>query len=383
MRHVFLLYIPPSNMEAVVHYEDTIKKRVPLDTVRQFLSRNEAVRLQDVFGEKRIAVWGSRDSDRNRAIFEKMSPGDDLLIIEGKQIKLLGKVALKTVSPELSRTLWKQINKSTSNDWSLIYFIANPLEIDVPFAAFCRMFGYNPNLQLRGFSTVKNDRLAAFYKAYDDLYSVLLKLRAKQPIAKKELPAADSTPPLAAAPSDEEPDESRRNDRSPKESDHVKMQWKLARLGRKAGEKVWVPTADQNRLRDIYSFDEFEAEFATGIDLPKNFFENIDVVWKEEFRINAAFEVENSTAIYSGLLRFADLNVVAPNTAYPMFIVAPSERRNRVRDQLKRPVFQRLELREKVLFLPYETVDEIDQFFSTSTAGVSVDLVKARAEVLV
>jgi len=33
-----------------------------------------------------------------------------------------------------------------------------------------------------------------------------------------------------------------------------------------------------------------------------------------------------STAIYSGLLRFADLTILAPNTIYPMFIVAQSAR---------------------------------------------------------
>src|SRR5262249_24527045 len=46
---------------------------------------------------------------------------------------------------------------------------------------------------------------------------------------------------------------------------------------------------------------------------------------------DAAFEIENSTSIYSALLRFADLTMVAPNTLYPMFIVAPSDRHNRVR----------------------------------------------------
>ena len=126
----------------------------------------------------------------------------------------------------------------------------------------------------------------------------------------------------------------------------------------------------------------FEAEFATGIDLPKNYFENIDVVWKEESRIDAAFEVENSTAIYSGLLRFADLNIVAPNTTYPMFIVAPSERRNRVREQLLRPVFRRLELRDKVKFLSYENVDQIDEFFGPTSGGLSVELITARSESL-
>ena len=62
--------------------------------------------------------------------------------------------------------------------------------------------------------------------------------------------------------------------KSPLVSDHVRMQWKLASLGLKAGEKVWVPTADQGKLRAIYDFNEFELEFAAGIDLPKNYFDS-------------------------------------------------------------------------------------------------------------
>lgn len=104
---------------------------------------------------------------------------------------------------------------------------------------------------------------------------------------------------------------------------------------------------------------------------------------RTEFRIDAAFEVENSTEIYSGLLRFADLNVVAPNSTYPMFIVAPAARRSRVRQQLLRPVFRRLPLRDKVRFLSYEAVDEIDRFFAAATTGLSVDVVTGKAEVLV
>lgn len=76
---------------------------------------------------------------------------------------------------------------------------------------------------------------------------------------------------------------------------------------------------------------------SAGIDLPHSYLENIDVVWKQEFRIGAAYEIENSTLIYSGLLRFADLNIVAPNTLYPMFIVAPTDKKNRVHEQLRRP----------------------------------------------
>src|SRR6185312_13225537 len=122
--------------------------------------------------------------------------------------------------------------------------------------------------------------------------------------------------------------------------------------------------------------------FAAGIDLPPSYVENIDVVWKQEFRIGAAYEIENSTSIYSGLLRFADLNILAPNTTYPMFVVAPNTRKNRLREQLRRPVFQGMNLGSKVRFLSYERVQEIDAFFAWSNTGLSVDLVVGKSEMV-
>src|SRR5438552_5161190 len=89
-----------------------------------------------------------------------------------------------------------------------------------------------------------------------------------------------------------------------------------------------------------------------------------------------------STSIYSGLLRFADLTMVAPNTIYPMFIVAPGERRNRVREQLARPSFRHLGIHEKVRYLSYERINEIDEFFGDASSGLSVDVFSAKSELL-
>jgi hypothetical protein len=375
MRNIYLLYMPPSNQEAMRHYQDTIRERVPLDRISRFVSRNDVAILKHIFGEKPLAIWGSRDTPRNRSLFEKMAPGDHLLIVEGPSIKFVGKVALKTVNPNLSRELWANLKLDSKDGWDLIYFIANPIEIDVPFPEFGQLFGYKDWRQLRGFTNVAADKLKAFYERYDDPYSVLIRLATRQPVSQKD---PLGLPTLVEV----QPEDVVQVLKSPLVSDHVKMQWKLASLGLKAGEKVWVPSGDQNKLRTLYDFNEFEPEFATGIDLPKNYFENIDVVWKEQFRINAAFEVENSTAIYSGLLRFADLNIVAPNTAYPMFIVAPGDRRNRVRDQVHRPVFERLDLHNKVRFLPYNIVNEIDEFFSAASSGLSVKLMYGKSESL-
>ena len=381
MRNIFLLYMPPGNLEAMTHYRDTIQQRVSFDLIARFVSRDVAGRLKRIFSDRLIAVWGSRDSPANRAKFEKMAEGDDLLIVEGDVIRLMGKVALKTVNSDLSRNLWRNIKDPRSAaGWDLIYFIANPVEINVPFREFCRLLEYSETYQLRGFTIVSSEKLEAFYERYDDLYSILMRVRAGERIAERlPLGAPGPYPPIQTEMQREDIEQALQ---SPLVSDHVKMQWRLASLGLKAGEKVWVPSGDQRKLRELYSFSDFEPEFAAGIDLPKNYFENIDVVWKEEFRIDAAFEVENSTAIYSGLLRFADLNIVAPNATYPMFIVAPAERRNRVREQLLRPVFRRLELRNKVRFLPYEAVDDIDRFFASATTGLSVDLISGKAEAL-
>ena len=160
------------------------------------------------------------------------------------------------------------------------------------------------------------------------------------------------------------------------------MQWLLLKMGLQAGEKVWAPRNDQQRITSEYNFSDFAETFAAGLDTQVKYVENIDVVWKEEFRIDAAFEIENSTSIYSGLLRFADLAMVAPNTVYPMFIVAPGERRQRVREQLARPSFRHLGIHEKVRYLSYERVNEIEEFFGESKTGLNVDVFVGKSEIL-
>jgi hypothetical protein len=371
--------MPPSNAEAMVHYQDTIVNRVPLERMSPFLSARLTGRLRGIFGSSSIAVWGSRPGPKNRSNFELMSPGDDLLIVEGEHIRLIGKIAAKINSPALAHELWKPVGKTGSETWELVYFIANPQEVDVPFAEFGRLFGYKRDYQLRGFTTVSADRLVKFYEQYDDLYSILQRLERGAPVERKQ-PALEESVPEEQVPLDPDLVDQAAGDEAA--SDHVRMQWKLARLGLKAGEHVWVPAGDQQRLRRAYQFDQFDEEFAAGIDLPHSYVENIDVVWRREFRIGAAYEIENSTSIYSGLLRFADLNIVAPNTLYPMFVVAPGSRRNRLREQLRRPTFRRLGLDRKVRFLSYERIEEIDAFFQEAEGGLTVETIFGKSEMV-
>src|SRR5438045_8467168 len=92
--------------------------------------------------------------------------------------------------------------------------------------------------------------------------------------------------------------------------------------------------------------------------------ENIYVVCNIRlYSINSAFEIEHSTSIYSGILRLSDLRAEAPNSNYPLFIVASKDRKKRVFEELRRPTFSGpcLRLNEVIRFLGYDQVSDIDE----------------------
>ena len=128
-------------------------------------------------------------------------------------------------------------------------------------------------------------------------------------------------------------------------SDHTEIQWLLLKLGSDMGLSVWAPMNDRGR--------EWEGHKPGDVphlldDLPHQFDDQttrtikaIDVLWLERSTIVAAFEVENTTSIYSGLLRMSDLLAMQPNLSIPLFIAAPDSRRPRVFREVNRPTFDR------------------------------------------
>jgi hypothetical protein len=374
MKNIFFVYIPPNNIEAKIHYQDTIVNKVSQDVIFRFVDQNLRSYLSRCFLNKKIAVWGSRNSPANIAKFERMEAGDNILIVEGENVKLLGFIAAKTVNKDLSRKLWQNINNNTSEGWDLIYFIANPFEVDLPFTKINELLSYEMNYQLHGFSIVSQSKLDKFYNQYDDLYSILQRIKRGEGVAKRseEILSED------VRKFDEDIPKTAQNE----VSEHVEMQWKLLNLGKKMGSKVWVPKNDQKKIITAYGYNDFELEFSSGIDLQAKYVENIDVVWKEEFRIDAAFEIEHSTSIYSGLLRFADLKIIAPNSTYPLYIVAPLSQRNKLKEQINRPTFRKMDFAHKVRYLSYETVNEIDLFFEKSNSGLNAELLYGKSEAI-
>jgi len=128
--------------------------------------------------------------------------------------------------------------------------------------------------------------------------------------------------------------------------EHTEIQWLLLKLGSDAGFDVCPARSDRNREWKGRRFSELPKYTQR---LPRQFdevtnrtIEQIDVLWLQRNSIVAAFEIEHSTAIYSGLLRMSDLVAMQPNLTVPLYVVAPDERRSRVINEINRPTFARL-----------------------------------------
>ena len=88
------------------------------------------------------------------------------------------------------------------------------------------------------------------------------------------------------------------------------------------------------------------------------------MLWLKGRSMARAFEIEHTTAIYSGLLRMADLLALQPNMDIRLHIVAPPDKRERVLREIRRPVFSLLDrgpLYEQCSFLPYDSIDQLSE----------------------
>jgi len=144
------------------------------------------------------------------------------------------------------------------------------------------------------------------------------------------------------------------------------VQARLAQIGATMGLRIWIPNSDRGAVADLLPDALRDAILQ---DLPLNYeantldtVEHIDVIWIRKRSIVRAFEVEHTTAIYSGLLRMADLLALQPNMDIKLHIVAPDERRAKMFREMLRPVFSLLEsgpLSNSCTFLSYESVEEM------------------------
>jgi hypothetical protein len=153
-----------------------------------------------------------------------------------------------------------------------------------------------------------------------------------------------------------------RSEGRPPPTAHRELVWKLIQLGKALGCGVWVAPDERGKSFEGQAFsDHVLSEFpALGLGPESRaFVRTIDVLWIRGRAVVAAFEVEATTSIYSGLLRMSDLVALQPNTSIDLFIVAPDERAAKVRTEIVRPTFEFFEppLRTRCRYLSATSLD--------------------------
>ena len=189
----------------------------------------------------------------------------------------------------------------------------------LPLAEFRDLFdeaGSAADGQVKAQVYIRDDQPAELYIARAGRHNVEAYF-GWEPLLSALASARDETPPL----------------------DHSQVQTLLGAIGNARGLDVWVPPSDRSKMDwGLAPRFPFRTTMPPGLDSELH---EIDVVWMARGGNTpvSLYEVEHSTPIYSGLLRFNDVHLSM--TEPPKFTVVGDEmRRSLFARQLRRPTFQ-------------------------------------------
>jgi len=162
-------------------------------------------------------------------------------------------------------------------------------------------------------------------------------------------------PPL---PEEEAPSEPSLTD---KEDTHLKLQWMLAKIGKWEGYDVWVAVNDYGKEfsgEKMSAFCLAELPHFAGPEVLK-IAKLIDVIWFKQRSSQPVrfFEIEHTTPIFSGLLRFNDVKIDYPIPRAT--IVAAKEKRGLFEIQISRRTFVHSELEAICDLMDYRDVERL------------------------
>lgn len=126
---------------------------------------------------------------------------------------------------------------------------------------------------------------------------------------------------------------------------HTEMQYHLLKIGNSLGYDVIAASNDRSKSHCGNSFSFMSLQEFPSISLDKetlNTVKLIDVLWFQKGTNNvvAAFEVEKSTSIYSGILRLSDLSYTIADGDEVFYLIVPDKREKDVCLQLSRPAIK-------------------------------------------
>lgn len=323
----------------------------------------------DEFQKAGANVSGFRPRMRNAA--KSVQPGDILLCYLTGVMRWVG--ALEVIAPSKDdRPIWKDVDFPVRFDVKPLVVLSP--ENGIPMSELEGRVDFFRNAQdrgkFRGFVRMSPNRFTV--EKDGALVLELLRQAQSSPVARPVDPKKLAYRPklfkaeqrkgkrtVSVVVSVPEPEEAQLEisdeqateiQEIPAATKHTEIQYNLLSLGADMGNDVWVARNDRSKEWQgnvLGEMPRMVAELPTQFnEVTNKTIELIDVLWLKGNSIVAAFEVESTTKIYSGLLRMSDLLALQPNLEINLYLVAPDDRREKVEQEILRPTFA---LREKPL----------------------------------
>jgi len=158
------------------------------------------------------------------------------------------------------------------------------------------------------------------------------------------------------------------------ESDHDTIIEQLARIGKSKGYESHIGLAEQNKDKNFRELSiPMGSNVQFGLDqIAFNRIREIDVLWIKGISIMAAFEVEKSTSIDSGITRFRELFAATPVLNIAAYIIIPDKREKEARDKIGSLANRREGVTERIKYILFSDIlGKEDVNIAKVTKGVS------------
>lgn len=191
MTHVILQ--PAGDNNAREHYGETVEFPVPLERLSRFISSSDRQTLEAHYHDRPVPTWGVTPGGRgmNRTKWERIEPGDVVLMARHGEIFVSGTVTHKTHSRSLARDLWGEDDDGQT--WEYLYFIDEVRSEAIPYERLNDAAGYTPSARVQGFSVLDEEKSARILRAIgrgqqtESAVSLVWTLEAGDTIRRTEL----------------------------------------------------------------------------------------------------------------------------------------------------------------------------------------------------
>jgi len=149
-----ILLQPCSNKLSFLHFQDTVRQDVDLNSVSGYVNSATADKLREIYPSGKCKVWGVMANNSSK--WEEVAVGDIALFARKKKIFTKGTVTFTLHSKELANALWGE--DKNGKTWEYLYFLDEVTRLDISYQQLNGLIGYKPNANVQAFNVLSEEQ---------------------------------------------------------------------------------------------------------------------------------------------------------------------------------------------------------------------------------